>query len=115
MVFLIFAILGVQLFAGLLWSCNDDTVAGKVCAALCGRAPPASACTLLRAGSTPPSLFQACPPLRSRPQADCVGPFVDPLTGAAAEREWANQWLNFDNVGAADGGLGWPPSGRLVV
>lgn len=31
MVFLIFSILGVQLFAGLLWSCNDDTVAGKVC------------------------------------------------------------------------------------
>lgn len=30
MVFLIFSILGVQLFAGLLWSCNDDTVAGKV-------------------------------------------------------------------------------------
>lgn len=30
MVFLIFSILGVQLFAGLLWSCNDDSVAGKV-------------------------------------------------------------------------------------
>lgn len=29
MVFLIFAILGVQLFAGLLWSCNDASVAGK--------------------------------------------------------------------------------------
>ncbi|PRW21007.1 voltage-gated ion channel superfamily [Chlorella sorokiniana] len=29
MVFLIFSILGVQLFAGLLWSCNDDSVAGK--------------------------------------------------------------------------------------
>ena len=30
MVFLIFAILGVQLFAGLLWSCNDASVVGKV-------------------------------------------------------------------------------------
>ncbi|PSC71712.1 voltage-gated ion channel superfamily isoform A [Micractinium conductrix] len=29
LVFLIFAILGVQLFAGLLWSCNDGSVAGK--------------------------------------------------------------------------------------
>lgn len=30
LVFLIFSILGTQLFAGLLWSCNDASVAGKV-------------------------------------------------------------------------------------
>ncbi|KAL4420689.1 hypothetical protein ABPG75_010345 [Micractinium tetrahymenae] len=62
MVFLIFAILGVQLFAGLLWTCNDTGVAGK---------------------------------------DDCVGSYVDPSTGDVQQREWANMWLNFDNVGHA--------------
>lgn len=33
MVLLIFSIISVQLFAGLLWSCNDESVAGKVGAA----------------------------------------------------------------------------------
>ncbi len=98
MVFLIFSILGVQLFAGLLWSCNDDTVAGKV--RILGLFPlrwHEEVHICLRSwlcNST--QEHNAC--CRPAVQSDCVGTFVDPATGDVLQREWTNAFYNFDNA-----------------
>lgn len=58
----VFAIMGVQLFSGKFYSCNDKTVEWKT---------------------------------------ECVGSFVDPISGAWVSREWANAHYNFDHLGNA--------------
>lgn len=41
------------------------------------------------------------PPSTCNLQAECVGTFMDPATGALLQREWTNAFYNFDNVSDA--------------
>lgn len=53
--------------------------------------------------ATPTPLVR--PPTHSVLQAECVGTFLDPDTGATLARVWSNTWLNFNNVGGLTGKL----------
>ena len=121
--FLVFAVLGVMLFAGKFASCNDTSVAGVqacvgararflgggwfCCVCLC-----VCVCVFGGPGRRAGAQARSAPRSPRRPSDhphtphthtinNKAGTFADPAAGGApAPRVWANADLTFDNVGA---------------
>ena len=89
LVIVIFSILGVQLFSGKFYACNDPTAHGKAdCIGVQSRAGGGQ-----QRGQLP--VTQACAQLLNPPQR--AGSFVSD-DGTLTARDWSNPRLNFDNL-----------------